>query len=106
MLKNYHGTDLFMNFMTQKSSDWIVFKRVMASAMPFKNLLILSPVYCFNHPFSIAQPFLVQQIVDVNIIQGQKTRCIGCGIIYRCVGDQCSDEVLLFTSHLFWANQL
>ncbi|MCB9308861.1 MAG: ABC transporter ATP-binding protein [Lewinellaceae bacterium] len=62
-----------MNFMTQKSSDWIVFKRVMASAMPFKKLLILSlSLAVLITPFSIAQPFLVQQIVDVNIIQGHK----------------------------------
>ncbi|MEZ4910622.1 MAG: ABC transporter ATP-binding protein [Saprospiraceae bacterium] len=59
--------------MKQKTSDWNIFKKVMASAMPFKNLLIASLVLAvLITPFSIAQPFIVQKIVDINIIQGKK----------------------------------
>ena len=62
-----------MNVMKQKTSDWDVFKKVMASAMPFQNLLIASlSLAILITPFSIAQPFIIQKIVDINIIQGKK----------------------------------
>jgi len=58
---------------SKKGTDWILLKRVLATAKPFKSLFIQSIVLAVViTPFSIAQPFIVQQIVDNNIIKGQK----------------------------------
>ncbi len=58
---------------SKNGTDWILLKRVLATAKPFKSLFIQSIVLAVVvTPFSIAQPFIVQQIVDNNIINGQR----------------------------------
>src|SRR5690606_2170401 len=55
----------------QKSSDYRLLLRVLRVARPFKGLfwwsVILSVIIT---PFSIAQPFIVQLIVDKHIVTG------------------------------------
>ncbi|MBK9255187.1 MAG: ABC transporter ATP-binding protein [Saprospiraceae bacterium] len=54
-----------------KIKDVQILKRVLTTALPFKKLFISSMVLAVViTPFSIAQPFIVQQIVDNNIIKG------------------------------------
>ena len=57
----------------KKGTDWVLLGRVLATAKPFKSQFITSIVLAILiTPFSIAQPFIVQNIVDNNIIKGQK----------------------------------
>jgi len=59
--------------MGQKPTDWILLKRVLGIALPFKSLffwtIFLAVVVV---PFSIGQPFVIQQMVDNNIIGDNK----------------------------------
>jgi len=58
---------------SSKISDFQLLKRVLQTAKPFKNLFWASVTLAILvTPFSIVQPFLVQKIVDENIIQGKK----------------------------------
>ena len=57
----------------KKGTNWSLLRRVLATAKPFKSLFAWSVILSIIiTPFSIAQPFIVQQIVDNNIIKGQK----------------------------------
>ncbi|MBK9734879.1 MAG: ABC transporter ATP-binding protein [Saprospiraceae bacterium] len=57
----------------KKGTDWTLLRRVIATAKPFNSLFVQSIFLAIIiTPFSIAQPFIVQQIVDNNIIKGQK----------------------------------
>lgn len=57
-----------------KGTDWRLLKRVIGTAKPFQSLFIQSIVLAIvMTPFSIAQPFIVQQMVDEYIIPGHKS---------------------------------
>ncbi|MCB0509095.1 MAG: ABC transporter ATP-binding protein [Bacteroidetes bacterium] len=52
-----------------KSNDWQTLKRVLKLAFPFKKFLIFSIFFAITSAFVTAiRPFIVQQIIDVNII--------------------------------------
>ncbi|MFZ1750855.1 MAG: ABC transporter ATP-binding protein [Saprospiraceae bacterium] len=69
-----------------KGTDWVLLGRVLATARPFKSLFIQSIVLAVvMTPFSIAQPFIVQKIVDDNIIAGHKEGMITMGILFMVV---------------------
>lgn len=69
-----------------KSSDFVLLKRVLSIAQPFKNLfwwsIILSILIT---PFSIAQPFIVQLIVDKHIVPGIKEGILTLSLLYVLV---------------------
>jgi ATP-binding cassette subfamily B protein len=70
----------------KKGTDWQLLKRVLATATPFKSLFIKSIILAvLITPFSIAQPFIVQKIVDENIIKGKEEGMIVLGIIFFVV---------------------
>ncbi|MBL0024345.1 MAG: ABC transporter ATP-binding protein [Saprospiraceae bacterium] len=70
----------------KKGNDWAVLKRVLATATPFRSLFIKSIVLAIVvTPFSIAQPFIVQQIVDENIIKGKEEGMLLLGGIFLIV---------------------
>lgn len=57
----------------KRKTDWALLLRVLETARPFKSLFFWSIFLAIViTPFSIAQPFLVQKIVDNHIISGQK----------------------------------
>lgn len=57
----------------QKNTDWRLLRRVLATAKPFKSLFVQSVILAIIiTPFSIAQPFIIQKMVDENIIGGKK----------------------------------
>lgn len=61
-------------------------KRVLATAKPFRSLFLQSIFLAIAiTPFSIAQPFIVQKIVDNNIIKGEKEGMITLGILFLVV---------------------
>lgn len=67
-------------------TDWRLLRRVLATAKPFKSLFIQSILLAIIiTPFSIAQPFIVQKIVDENIIGGQKSGLLWMSIIFIVV---------------------
>ncbi len=71
---------------SQKGTDWRMLRRVLATAKPFKSLFIQSIVLAVViTPFSIAQPFIVQQIVDNNIINGQKDGMVMMAVLFMVV---------------------
>jgi ATP-binding cassette subfamily B multidrug efflux pump len=71
---------------SKKGTDWILLRRVLATAKPFKSLFIQSIVLAVViTPFSIAQPFIVQQIVDNNIINGQKDGMVMMAVLFMVV---------------------
>lgn len=71
---------------SKKGTDWILLKRVLATAKPFKSLFFQSIVLAVViTPFSIAQPFIVQQIVDNNIINGQKEGMVMMAVLFMIV---------------------
>lgn len=71
---------------SNKGTDWVLLRRVLSTAAPFKKLYIQSIVLAIViTPFSIAQPFIVQKIVDDNIIKGQKEGIIIMGILFLIV---------------------
>lgn len=71
---------------SKKGTDWILLRRVLATAKPFKSLFIQSIVLAVViTPFSIAQPFIVQQIVDNNIINGQKDGMVMMAVLFMAV---------------------
>ena len=70
----------------KKGTDWALLKRVLATAKPFNTLFIQSIVLAILiTPFSIAQPFIIQKIVDENIIGGKKEGMIFMGVMYLIV---------------------
>jgi len=69
-----------------KGTDWKLLKRVLATAVPFKSLFIQSiALAILITPFSIAQPFIVQQIVDENIIKGKEEGMLFMGFLFFVV---------------------
>ena len=67
-------------------TDWRLLRRVLATAKPFKSLFIQSILLAIIiTPFSIAQPFIVQKIVDENIIGGQKSGLLWMSIVFIVV---------------------
>lgn len=61
-------------------------RRVLATAKPFKSLFLQSIFLAIAiTPFSIAQPFIVQKIVDNNIIKGQQEGMITLSILFLIV---------------------
>lgn len=71
---------------SKKGTDWILLRRVLATAKPFKSLFIQSIVLAVViTPFSIAQPFIVQQIVDNNIINDQKDGMVMMAVLFMVV---------------------
>jgi ATP-binding cassette subfamily B multidrug efflux pump len=55
-----------------KGQDWKLLRRVISVASPFKSLFFRSILFAvLMAPFSIAQPFIVQKIVDEHIITQQ-----------------------------------
>jgi len=71
---------------TKKGQDWQLLKRVLATAKPFQNLFIQSIVLAIViTPFSIAQPFIVQKMVDDNIIGGNKSGLIWMAMLFIAV---------------------
>lgn len=69
--------------MGQKMTDWTLLKRVLGIALPFKSLFYLSLFLAvIVVPFSIGQPFVIQQMVDNNIIGGHKEGLFTMAIIY------------------------
>jgi ATP-binding cassette, subfamily B, multidrug efflux pump len=69
-----------------KPSDFVLLKRVLSIAQPFKNLfwwsIILSILLT---PFSIAQPFIVQMIVDKHIVPGIREGILALSLLYVLV---------------------
>ncbi len=69
--------------MGQKTTDWVLLKRVLGIAIPFKTLffwtIFLAVIIV---PFSIGQPFVIQQMVDDNIIGGNKEGLFTMAAIY------------------------
>ncbi len=54
---------------TAKGSDWQTLKRVIRLAFPFKNLLMIAVSFAIITAFITAiRPYIIQQIIDVNII--------------------------------------
>lgn len=71
---------------SKKGTDWVLLKRVLATAKPFRSLFLQSIFLAIAiTPFSIAQPFIVQKIVDNNIIKGEKEGMITLGILFLVV---------------------
>jgi ATP-binding cassette, subfamily B, multidrug efflux pump len=55
--------------MSNSGSEWALLRRVLKTASPFKSLFYTSIILAIVvTPFSIAQPFIVQKIVDEHII--------------------------------------
>jgi ATP-binding cassette subfamily B protein len=70
----------------QQSKDAKILKRVLGIAMPFRKLFIGSLILAVViTPFSIAQPFIVQQIVDKNIIGGDKAGIMPMAVLFVVV---------------------
>ncbi|MBK9151447.1 MAG: ABC transporter ATP-binding protein [Saprospiraceae bacterium] len=70
----------------QQSKDAKILKRVLGIAMPFRKLFIGSLILAVViTPFSIAQPFIVQQIVDKNIIGGDKAGIMPMAVLFVLV---------------------
>lgn len=69
-----------------KPSDFVLLRRVLSIAQPFKNLfwwsIILSILLT---PFSIAQPFIVQMIVDKHIVPGIREGILALSLLYVLV---------------------
>jgi len=71
---------------SKKGTDWVLLRRVLATAKPFRSLFLQSIFLAIAiTPFSIAQPFIVQKIVDNNIIKGEKEGMITLGILFLVV---------------------
>jgi ATP-binding cassette, subfamily B, multidrug efflux pump len=71
---------------SKKGQDWVLLRRVLATAKPFKSLFLQSIFLAIAiTPFSIAQPFIVQKIVDNNIIKGQQEGMITLSIAFLIV---------------------
>lgn len=59
--------------MSQKITDWALLKRVLGIAKPFQGLFWLTIFLAIIvTPFSIGQPFVIQQMVDNNILGGDR----------------------------------
>lgn len=68
------------------SSDTTLLLRVLRIARPFKNLFWWSiALSILITPFSIAQPFIVQQIVDQHIVPGIKEGVLMLSLLYIVV---------------------
>lgn len=71
---------------SKKGTDWALLRRVIGTARPFRYLLSMSIFLAIAMaPFSIAQPFIVQKIVDDNIIGGHKDGLIFMGLLFILV---------------------
>ncbi len=71
---------------SKKGTDWKILKRVLATATPFRSLFNKSIILAIAiTPFSIAQPFIVQQIVDENIIKGKEEGMLLMGFLFFLV---------------------
>jgi ATP-binding cassette subfamily B protein len=71
---------------SKKGTDWALLRRVIGTARPFRFLFFMSIFLAVAMaPFSIAQPFIVQKIVDENIIGGQKEGLISMGLLFVAV---------------------
>lgn len=67
-------------------TDWALLGRVMATTRPYKSLLIKSVVLAIVvTPFSIIQPFIVQKMVDDNIVGGHKAGLIPMAILFVAI---------------------
>jgi ATP-binding cassette subfamily B multidrug efflux pump len=54
---------------TKKGGDWTTLKRVIKLAFPFKNLLFIAISFAIITAFITAvRPYIIQQIIDINII--------------------------------------
>jgi len=74
------------NISKTSTSDFALLKRVLDIAKPFKGLFWTSIVLSILiTPFSIAQPFIVQKIVDDNIINGNRSGMLTMGILFMIV---------------------
>lgn len=68
------------------TKDVTLLKRVLRIALPHKKLFITSLVLAvIITPFSIAQPFIVQQIVDHNIIKGEQSGMLFMAVLFLLV---------------------
>lgn len=75
-----------MSSETPKGTDWKILKRVLDTAKPFSRLFNTSIILAILiTPFSIAQPYIVQQIVDENIIKGKEDGMIFMGLLFVVV---------------------
>ena len=71
---------------SKKGTDGKILKRELATAKPFSSLFNTSIILAILlTPFSIAQPFIVQQIVDENIIKGKEEGMILMGVLFFVV---------------------
>jgi ATP-binding cassette subfamily B protein len=70
----------------KQGTDWRLLKRVIGTAKPFQSLFIQSIFLAIIiTPFSIAQPFIVQKMVDENIIGGNKDGLLWMAILFIVV---------------------
>ncbi|MBK8624111.1 MAG: ABC transporter ATP-binding protein [Saprospiraceae bacterium] len=70
----------------KKGTDWRLLKRVIGTAKPFQSLFIKSIFLAIIiTPFSIAQPFIVQKMVDENIIEGNREGLLGMALLFVLV---------------------
>jgi ATP-binding cassette, subfamily B, multidrug efflux pump len=71
---------------SSESKDVTILKRVLGIARPHKKLFVTSLLLAvIITPFSIAQPFIVQQIVDNNIIKGVQSGMLFMAVLYIIV---------------------
>ncbi|KXK38810.1 MAG: xenobiotic-transporting ATPase [Bacteroidetes bacterium OLB9] len=69
-----------------KGTDWDLLRRVLATARPFRLLFIKSVVLAIAvTPFTVVQPYIVQRMVDVNIVGGQRDGLLLTAIIFVVV---------------------
>lgn len=69
--------------MSQKVTDWSLLKRVLGIARPFKRLFWITIFLAIIiTPFSIGQPFVIQQMVDNNILGGHRDGLFTMAAIY------------------------
>ncbi len=67
-------------------TDWALLGRVMATTKPYKSLLVKSVILAIVvTPFSIIQPFIVQRMVDDNIVGGNKDGLIPMAILFVAI---------------------
>jgi ATP-binding cassette, subfamily B, multidrug efflux pump len=67
----------------EKGQDWVTLKRVLGTAKPFKSVFYASIFLAIAvTPFSIAQPYIVQKIVDDHIIPHRYEGMIFLGVLY------------------------
>ena len=97
-----------MNFAAQKSSDWIVFKRVMASAMPFKKKILSLNLAVLTNPIFYRSAIFGSTKLSMSTSSKDKKDTLFwmAGLFIAVLVINVVMKYFLFTSHLFWANQL